>query len=275
MINVKRIAIKEIINGLHNEDIHVLLPYPQEELIELIFDQKKDENGSIYYEFNSIIYSIISKIDFSNVPFDNVKLAGYSLSGCHGIKFNPQTIYQKDLTNTSLSETTEVIGNNEQNQKDLFEGVKIIQTHFNGCQNVIINPQTIYNKNFTYTTLKGVNFNGFSFDGASLWQTSFEGSVGAKINPNTVKDIIYASSLKGVTLADLIPGNYSALYTADNYDDLIDTKNKYKQLFMSSIQTQIPQIPQTPEAVEIPASEETTTRGFLGLSKKKRDKSMI
>jgi len=267
MINVKRLAICRALNTIYKEK-PILLPYPQEELIELIFDQKKDENGSIYYEFNSTIYSIISKIDFSNVPFDNVKLAGYDLSRSYGIKFNPQTIYDKDLRGTFLCTQVEVIGNNEQNQKDLFEGVKIEGTKFKDCQNVIINPQTVFFKNFAHTALQGVDFSGFSFDGADVYLASFAGSKGAKINPNTVKHIERANSLKDVELTDIVENHYmnTIFSTANNYNSLNEAIEEYSKQFIELVCNQLPKEKSNLEP-QIESTAENTKRKLFGISK--------
>ena len=71
MINVKRLAIKKVLEQVNIEK-PILLPYTPEEMKELIFDFKKDETGTGYYAFNRILFDVKNKIDYSNVVFDNV-----------------------------------------------------------------------------------------------------------------------------------------------------------------------------------------------------------
>ena len=246
MINVKRYAIKQVLEQ-SIIDKPILLPYTQEEMKELIFDFKKDDSGNEYYVFNNILYNVKSVIDFSNVNFDNVFLAGKDLSRTHGIKFNPQKIYKKSLKNTKLGPNVEVIGNDKVNQIDLFEGVTVDHTEFNGCKNVIINPQTIYEKDLQHTSLEGVTFNG-SFDGVSIWYTSFSKSRGAKLDPKTIRNFEHASSYSDATLLDLPEerGGYGAI----NYNDLTKKREEYSEKLRELIKDQLP-----PPKIEEPKTE--------------------
>ena len=236
MINVKRFAIKQVLEQV-SLDKPILLPYTSEEMRELIFDLKKDEAGIEYYVFNEILFNIKTKIDYSNVSFDNVSFIGLDLSRVHGIKFNPQKIYKKSLKNTKLGENIEVIGNDKVNQIDLFEGVTLSHTEFRGCKNVVINPQTIFEKDLQHTTLEAVTFNG-PFDGTSVWYTNFSKSRGAKLDPKTVRHFEYAASWIDVTLLDLPQdsGGYSAL----NYNELTKAKDDFSEQFRELIKDQLP-----------------------------------
>lgn len=243
MINVKRIAIGEILSSI-NITTPILFPYSEEEMKQLIFDEKKDDSGNTFYVFNSILEQYKTKINFSNVNFDDVNLIGKDLSRTVGIKFNPQKIYKKNLKETRLGPNVEVIGNDKVNQIDLFEGVCIDHTSFNNCQNVIINPQTVAGKDFSHTKLAGVRING-SFDDVSVWHTDFEGSIGAKIDPKKVRHFDYITSAKDAILLDL-PEERGG-HNAKNYNDLVNQKEKYKNQLTELIKDQLPPPPQPKE----------------------------
>ena len=249
MINVKRFAIKQVLEQVNIEK-PILLPYTSKEMKELLFDLKKDESGTEYYSFNSILSNLKGKIDFSNVDFDNVSLIGIDLSRTYGVKFNPQKIYKKSLKNTKLGENVEVIGNDKVNQIDLFEGVILNHTEFRGCKNVVIDPQTIFEKDLQYTTLEGVTFNG-SFDGVSVWNTNFAKSRGAKLDPKRIRHFEYATSWIDVTLLDLPEdrGGFSSL----NYDELTKEKDRFSEQLKELIKDQLPPPKiEEPKPIEIP-----------------------
>lgn len=235
MINVKRLAIAKIFEE-HTITKPILLPFTEKEMKELIFDCYIDQEGNRYYAFNNILFEYCYIIDYSNVNFENVNLKGKELSNAHGIKFNPQLIYKKDLSGATLSENIEVIGNSNVNQIDLFEGVHIKDTDFNGCKNVIINPQTVFDKEFSGTSLKGVRING-RFDGVSLWRTNFTGSIGAKLDPKTVKHIDYCTSTDAILLD--LPEDRGG-YGATNYQELLTKRDKYKEEIEELIKDQLP-----------------------------------
>ena len=251
MITVKR---KAICNVLRNVEVEkpIKLPYTTKEIVELVFDTKEDDDGTKYFVFNQIIFKILSKIDCTNIPMENVVLAHLNLSNVRTLKFNPQHIYQKDLSQTQLNDGIEIIGNDNVNQKDLFQGVKINGTHFNGCKNVKINPQTIFEKELSKTSLQGVDFTGYSFDGCTLWETDFKGAVGAKINPNKVRNFDYVKSLESVELTDLPEEdrNYHTM-ACSNYQELQNKMVSLQMLFKELIKEQLPEekeeIKETPE----------------------------
>jgi hypothetical protein len=234
-------------------DKPILFPYTEEEMHQLFFDEKEDEAGNIFYTLNPIIEEIIHKIDCTNVSFKNVKLSGLNLENAHNIKFNPQEIYNKDLNGTVLGPNIYIIGNDFVNQKDLFDQVKIRGTNFNGCQDVIINPQTIYEKELGNARLKGVNFSDYSFDECNLWETDFQGSKGAKITPDKVKNYRQIKSLKSVRLLDLPTDERYSTPTsgAINYQDIEKEKERIENEFKSLIEEQLP------KPIEKPLIEET------------------
>lgn len=241
MITVKRTAIW---HALRNIDIEkpIQLPYPQEELHELFFDQKKDSEGNIYYSLNDIIQKVLSKIDCSNISFDNVKMFGLNLSNAYNIRFNPQNIYNRSLNNTVLGPNIEIIGNENANQRDLFEGVDVSGTKFNYCKNVRINPQTVKDKDFSHTSLEGIDFTGFSFDEVYLWCTDFKGSVGVKINPNKVRNFEHINYLGDAELTDIPKDDmYGKALGAKNYNELMQTLDSLKSKFLDSVKDQLPE----------------------------------
>ena len=66
-----------------------------------------------------------------------------------------------------------------------FDNVCICGFDFTGFIGVKIDPQTVYDKDFSFCVLSGVLFDG-SFDGVNLSKTNFTGSRGARINPQTI-----------------------------------------------------------------------------------------
>lgn len=241
MLTVKRTAIWYALRDITIEK-PIILPYSDEELHELFFDQKEDQRGNIYYELNDIMYKVINKVDCRNLSFENVKMSGLRLDKAWNIRFNPQYIYNKDLTSTLLGPNVEIIGNDNLNQKDLFEGVSIRGTNFNYCKNVRINPQTIREKDFAHCCLAGVDFTNFSFDGAQLWETSFEGSIGVAINPNKVINFDQINSLECVMLTDLPEQDrYFKANRAKNYYDLMATLGQIQSKFKELIKDQLPE----------------------------------
>lgn len=241
MITIKRTAIWY---ALRDKTIErpIVLPYSQEEIHALFFDQKVDNEGNIYYELNRIMCNVISKIDCSNISFDNVKLSRLNLSNVHNLRFNPQNIYKKDLSNTTLGKNVEIIGNENLNQKDLFEGVEVKSTNFNYCKNVRINPQTILNKDLSHCCLAGVDFTGFSFVGVQVWDTNFEGCIGAKLDPNKVRNFEHINSLGDVELTDLPEDDmYAKASGAKNYYDLKQTITDLELEFEKLIKDQLPE----------------------------------
>ena len=253
MLTTKRKAIVEVLKDI-DIDKPILLPYSEEEIKELFFEKTIDQEGQSYYLLNGIMKTVYNKIDFSNIPFDNVWVSSCDFSEAYGLKINPQKVYKKDLNGIILSENARIIGNETINQKDLFEGVTIKSAKFNGCQNVRINPQTIYEKSLYETSLKGVDFTGFTFDGVDITYANFYGSTGAVFDPNKVRGCISARSLANVTLTDLPERmHYNNSYlNGSNYPELIKELKKMQSDFYSLIEDQLPpkKEEQTLEVVE-------------------------
>lgn len=172
----------------------VLLDIDEDVLSQLIFNNYGDVKI-----FAPEVYSILNKINFSNVCFDNVCVREVNFSNYVGVKLNPQTIVNQDLRHSTLS-GVEIIGP--------FDGVNISCTNFKGSKGAMINPQTVLGKNFEGTILTDTKIDG-SFDGCVLNGTNFTGSDGAEIDPQTV----FCRSLKKCILdsATIVNGNFDSV----------------------------------------------------------------
>ena len=144
---------------------------------------------SVYYYFEKNM-DIYKKIDFSNISFDNVNVAGIDFRGLSGARLNPQTVYNKSLRYSKLCDA-EIIGD--------FDGVQITGTDFKGSKGAKINPQTVYEKDLRYSKLCDTEIIG-SFDGVFIESTDFKGSKKAEIDPQTKYD-------KGKKLKKIIKKN--------------------------------------------------------------------
>ena len=133
-----------------------------------------NERGS--YKKFAIPERLLKKIDFSNVSFDNVDIRGMDFTELKGVKINPQTVYDQNLSRCKFS-GVEFIGP--------FDGIYLYETDFTGSKGAKIKPQKFLRKELIGCTLSGVEFIG-PFDGTYLRETDFTGSKGAKINPQTI-----------------------------------------------------------------------------------------
>lgn len=118
--------------------------------------------GKFYEELKDVV----KKINFSNVSFDGFDASMYDFSSLRGVKINPQTIKDKNLTNT-ICQDVEFIGP--------FDGAQIDEANFTGSKGAKINPQTIFNKSLYGTICANVEFIG-TFDGTLTEGASFKGS---------------------------------------------------------------------------------------------------
>lgn len=261
MLEVKRRAIKELLSEI-KIDKPIKLPFEEEVLRNLFFDEIITSTGKRYYIFNRELLEVRSKINYSNIPLDEVDVSKMDFSQMYGIKINPQTIYDNDLKNTILK-GVEFIGNDKINQTDIFKNVKLSGANFTGSKGARINPQTVYGKCFDLAILADVDFTGFSFKDAQIYNTKFKGSRGARINPNEVsytKDTLFDD----VELTDL-PGNGKWISTLNNnYQELLDKKDEYKKEVFAIIKEQIP--PKQEEKEEPPKQVPQPKRKKLSLS---------
>ena len=62
-----------------------------------------------------------------------------------------------------------------------FDGVKLCGANLTNT-NADINPQEIYNKDLRKCILKGIDFQGKSFDEAMIYGTNFEGALNLDID---------------------------------------------------------------------------------------------
>ena len=112
---------------------------------DVLFTKKND-----YKTINNAIKRNLSYIDLSFVDFSNVDVRGIDFSDCNPILLNPQTVYNKDLSNT-----------------------------------VFINDSTRVNNVFPFDY--STNFNGVNLDGASITSEDpiFINFDGAYVSDNT------------------------------------------------------------------------------------------
>lgn len=143
-----------------------------------------------YYVFIADLENVYKKLDWSNISMDKVRVAGRDLSRYPNIKINPQTIHNKDLSNT-ICKGVEFIG--------LFDDVDITRINLNDSINAVINPQTVKNRDFTYGTFRGVSFTD-TFDGCTIMGANFEGSINCKIDVSKVSQKMLTNANLGSTM---------------------------------------------------------------------------
>ena len=143
-----------------------------------------------YYVFISDLEDVYKKIDWSNISMEKVRVAGRDLSRYTNMKINPQTIHNKDLSNT-ICKGVEFIG--------LFDDVDITRINLNDSINAVINPQTVKNRDFTYGSFKGVRFID-TFDGCTIMGANFDGSINCKIDVSKVNQKMLTKANLGSTM---------------------------------------------------------------------------
>lgn len=130
---------------------------------------------------NVTIVGSLDDVDIRYANFENAK---------GKICINPQLVKDKKLNGVSLKNIY-LIGDMNENTKEFktanFDGCEICQTNFEGHKgNVIINPQTIFDKDLMFCDFSGVVFSG-SFDGTDIYGASFKDSVNAQIDISKLK----------------------------------------------------------------------------------------
>lgn len=143
-----------------------------------------------YYVFISDLEDVYRKIDWSNISMEKVRVAGRDLSRYTNMKINPQTIHNKDLSNT-ICKGVEFIG--------LFDGVDITRANLSDSIDAIINPQTVKNRDFTYGSFKGVRFID-TFDGCIIMGANFTGSINCRIDVSQVSQRMLTNANLGSTM---------------------------------------------------------------------------
>jgi uncharacterized protein YjbI with pentapeptide repeats len=228
---------KEQIQKLRKELKDVLLKYDGTDKIKfeiesnilesLLFETDENNKNRKYF---AIDFKLIKKIDLSDVSFDSVYVYSKDFSDTYGIKINPQTVYDKNLSHTRLTDV-EIIGS--------FDDVNLNGTNFTGSKGAKIDPQTIHRKEMINTTLKDAEIIG-SLDGVDIFAADFTGSKGARIDLQKVHKLSYAKltdteiigSLDNVGFWDLVGTNFRGSKGAKinkSYLDFLLERYKYTE----------------------------------------------
>lgn len=154
LLKLRKILVEEL-KKLEDGKV-VLLPYPSYFLKILLFDGK---------EYGFDIFSVYHKIDFSNVDFSDIRVAGKIFDRMTGVKINPQTVYNKDLSHGEYA-GVEFIGP--------FDNVNVQGASFKGSKNAVIYPQKTYMKNMDWTDCSDATIIGY-FDNVSCDNIKLEG----------------------------------------------------------------------------------------------------
>ena len=174
---LRKILFEELKNVDPSKPIK--LPYDNDLLNQLLF-----ENGRIYDK-----YPILDRIDFSDIDFSGIDITNFDFTGLYGVKINPQTIKNKDLSNTILK-GVEFIGP--------FDYVQLKNTDFTGSKGAVIKPAYSL-RNLRGNKFANVTFVGSFFD-TDIVGADFTGSKGAVINLQLIRD----KDARGTKFADAI-----------------------------------------------------------------------
>lgn len=201
-------TINKIVSDLKKyEGKPVLLELPQEELQELLFEDN---------DFRKEILDVITKIDFSNVSFDGFKAAGKDFSLLTGVKLNPQTVWDRDLSYSNFG-CVEFTGS--------FDNAKVYRASFKDSIGAKINPQEVYFKLLVGTVCENVEFIG-GFKGVDIIYASFRGSENAEINLQEVAQYrgtdFCDTYLTGVI--DDLETYRDSSFIGSNYEEVINFK---------------------------------------------------
>jgi len=188
VINVQKIARKSLYRTIL-KDVEIKGIFNGAIIREANFSGAKGDlriNPQTLHSKNHLIdlsYTIFDGVTFIGA-FTNCLVEGVNFEGSKDAVINPQTIYEKNLTNTKLCGVT-LLGRNIL-RSDLYQGVALTGTNFKGAKGDLkINPQTILRKELTFAKVDGVEFDG-SFDEVEIRGTNFTNSKGAVINPQTI-----------------------------------------------------------------------------------------
>lgn len=113
----------------------------QQILFEVCSNVNEQKQFYIFWEpfKNNHIYE---KLDFSNIPLDNVCLDEEDLSKYNGVKIDPQVIWNKSLVGT-ICRGVEFVGS--------FDDACIVATDFRGSRGAKIDPQKVRGQDFLMT----------------------------------------------------------------------------------------------------------------------------
>ena len=144
----------------------------KESLDRIIFDRSIYNDKCIFHE----LFRLKLRIDFDGVSFDGANISGADFTGSKGVRINPQTLCDKNLSGKYTD--VEFIGP--------FDGINISSADFTGSKGARINPQTLCSKNLSgkYTDVEFIG----PFNNVDIANANFTGSKGARINPQTIRN---------------------------------------------------------------------------------------
>lgn len=206
-----RYLLEKELKKYKGED-HIKLNVDHQLLEEIIFKEKNDDCKVLAMDFE-----LIKKLDLTGVSFDKVRIDGLDFTNSKGVVINPQTVYEKRLTHTTLDKGVTVKGS--------FYKARVLGFNVNGAQGVVINPQHVYNKVLLEGSYKGAKFEG-DFRGVDIRNCNFEGSSNAIINPRDVARL------------DCVGVNFKDTTIVGNFDDVIINNTKFGGSVGASINPQ-------------------------------------
>ena len=145
--------------------------------------------------------------------FIGAQICNADFTGSIDAVINPQTIKNKSLTDTVLTDAY-VIGED-------MNGVILNNTDFRGCKgNILIDPQKVAHKGLIDCKLSGVTIIG-PLDGCRLLGTDFTGSKGAYYEGSNYGLVNSKTNFNGVDTSKI--------------DEEINNKERIKKLLLKSI----------------------------------------
>ena len=100
-------------------------------------DLFEERNGIKYIKDKYTNNEILKILDLFLISFDNVDIRNIDFRGCNAFRLNPQTVYNKDLTNTKF---------------DLNDGIFLSTTDFT---DVNVSNMTVENSEFSLVSFTG------------------------------------------------------------------------------------------------------------------------
>ena len=200
MISIERYR-QILIEELENQDcIPVLLPFDKKFLDKLLFNHVYRRK-----KFCETLINILPKIDLSNVDFYYFEANDFDFSPYTGIKLDPHSIYNKDLSNSKCKGVNFIGFAGYLPVK--FDDVDVSGTDFTGSKGAKINPQTIANKSLENTNCCDVEFIGTgeeepSFENVNINGTIFEGS---NYEPAVIEEKEFRQKIKQIFLQNNLP----------------------------------------------------------------------
>lgn len=183
-----REVLKEELKKYEGEP--VLLPYDTDFLDKLIFEPVESRNAKV---FSSTLVEVLNKINFSNVRFNNFFMNEFDFSTLKGVKIDPQSIYEKCMTDLICKGVT-FIGN--------FNGVYLDNVNFEGsigakidtikvgnltnckCANVEFISRNGEPVNLGCVKTYGTDFNGSNYEETIKFENEFREKIKLMTNGN-------------------------------------------------------------------------------------------